>query len=61
MGSQTDRHNLASAQQQQRWVVWWGWELDEGNQKVETSGYNISTKDVTYNMTNIVSDAVHYI
>ena len=35
-------------------------ELDEGNQKVETSGYNISTKDVIYNRTNIISDAVHY-
>ena len=38
-----------------------GWEegeLDEGGQKVTTCSYKISTRDVTYNMINIINTAV---
>ena len=36
-------------------------ELDEGRQKVQTSGYQISTQDVMYDITSIINITVHYI
>ena len=41
-----------------------GWgkgELDEGGQKVQTCSYEINTRDVMYNMINIINTAVCYI
>ena len=36
-------------------------ELDEGGQNVQTSSYNISTRDVMHTMINIINTAVCYI
>ena len=35
-------------------------ELDEGSQKVQTSGSKVSTGDVMYNMIKIINTAVHH-
>ena len=36
-------------------------ELDEDSQKVQISSYKISTRDVMYNMTNLINTAECYI
>ena len=35
--------------------------MDEGSQKAQMSSYKVSTKDVRYNMINIINTAVCYI
>ena len=38
--------------------MWQEGELDEGSQKVQTSSYKISTRDVIFNMINIINMAI---
>ena len=41
-----------------------GWEegkLDEGGRKLQTPSYKINTRDVMYNMINIINTAICYI
>ena len=36
-------------------------ELDSSSQKAQTSSYKVNTKDVIFNMINIINTAVHHI